>query len=339
MLGWLFPRVAGPFFENDGEPLIKLDREQKQVAIQLSEKLKAGIYKEAENRCLCRNGNVADDVIIACKDRYAIPVKNVLCKNCGLIRRATILDDRSTEHFYSKEYRVLHKLSGSDPVKNYFQKQQKRGEGFLKLLDQLDLLHQIKSVLEIGCGAGGVLHAMSLAGMSVIGWDYDDTYLDYGKNRGLDLIHPQSYKGGTHDLVVLSHVMEHFNHQPRELLECVNYVAPEKFILIEVPGLFWDKKGFNPFTGLQGAHVISYYFRDFLNQYYKTLGMTVLYGDERCTFLLRKPKEWNLENIDYKGVVAGKDWAEKSETYLKKKYIQNNVFPFNYMTKLRKRFF
>lgn len=68
-------------YDSDGKPVIKLSNTQSHAkAIYLS-RLKGKYYLD-NVLCECRSNNFD---ILSEKDRYGLPVRIVICKNCGLI--------------------------------------------------------------------------------------------------------------------------------------------------------------------------------------------------------------------------------------------------------------
>ena len=91
-----------PLYNNDAQPMIPLSKFQKKSIKNLLNDIKKGKLNLVNNNCLCLNRIPENDIVIAEKDRYAIPVKNVLCSKCGLIRSKKIFDEKSNLEFYKK---------------------------------------------------------------------------------------------------------------------------------------------------------------------------------------------------------------------------------------------
>src|SRR5260221_1067357 len=98
------------------------------------------------------------------------------------------------------------------------------------------------------------------------------------------------------DLMILSHVVEHFLNPKRELTQYIERVKPGKYLIIEVPGIF-DSSAKGQLDGypvryFQFAHVIQFFSREYLEIFYKAFGLEIIYGDETATFVLKKPLHW-----------------------------------------------
>lgn len=318
-----------PIYKNDGIAAEKITDSQLRSIEKLKVKIKSGEYKLIENECLCSNKDKSIDIVIAEKDRYGLPIKSVLCGKCGIIRSSIIFDNDSIIKFYSEEYRDIYtsKDSNGTPA-DFFNDQINRGKflfsTFSKIVgDKIGL-----KVFEIGCGAGGILLPFMEQNNSCSGSDYDTDYLEYGKKMGLDLKYgdfENILADESVDLVILSHVLEHLTNPIQEMNKMIKKVKPNGYLIVEVPGIFIiDKAYFNPILYLQNAHVYSFY-KDFLGVFYPTLGLKVIYGDERCVFILQKPINWDARTIEqiYSPVLAA--YPKKI-----KKYLQNTYFTYRF---------
>lgn len=287
--------IKFPIWKNDDKSVVNLNKLQKKQIDNFLDKIQNNEYKFVNNPCLCGNSDKSLDILVAEKDRYGIPCDNILCKKCGLIRLKERLDDYSTAAFYKNEYRDIYvgKEQASD---EFFNSQSLRGKIFYNLVENYVDTKEIKTVFEIGCGAGGILYPFYTENKKVSGCDFGEEYLKFGQNKGLRLyqgeIDLNKTPKNSQDLIILSHVMEHFNEPLKIMNEIIELVVPGKFLLVEVPGVFDIKKTyFNPIMYFQNAHVYNYY-QDYLKIFFEALGLEVVYGDERCTFLLKKPDTW-----------------------------------------------
>lgn len=325
--------IKFPIWKNDGREIVDLNDLQKKQIKNFLSKLKSGEYKFLENPCLCGNTDKSLDILVAEKDRYGIACDNVLCKKCGMIRLKERLDDYSTAEFYKNEYRDIYvgKEQASD---NFFNSQAERGQTFYELVKKYVDISEIKTVFEIGCGAGGILYPFHKDGKKVSGCDFGEKYLKFGQSKGLDLYQGEidfdKTQKKSQDLVILSHVMEHFNEPIKTMNEIIELISDEKYLLVEVPGIFDIKKTyFNPILYFQNAHVHNYYYY-YLKIFFESLGLKVVYGNERCTFILQKPTNWTMQSDIFIYDKNMSLWAEKIEKELKKNYLLHvlNLNPF-----------
>lgn len=320
--------ISFPLWKNDEKAIIKLSSVQKKYIQIFNEKVKRKEYGFIENNCLCGNKDKDKDLLISEKDRYGIACNIVLCEKCGLIRLEKRLDDESTAHFYMNLYRYIY-VGIEFATQDFFTSQMDRGRTFLNLLKKYARLNDIDNVFEVGCGAGGLLYPFYLEDKFVSGCDFGEKYLEFGIYKGLNLyqgeIDPVKTPKESQDLIILSHVMEHLNNPLEALIDIIEYIKPGKYLLVEVPGIFDIKNTYHdPILYFQNAHVYNYYY-SYLKRFFEALGLKVLYGNERCTFILQKPREY----APNKHVLISSDglslWADKVAKELKKQYLVHHL--------------
>jgi len=160
--------------------------------------------------------------------------------------------------FYSDVYRRLYHAS-EGPDEEFFSDQFRRGE---KLANRISHLAPPNSrVLEIGCGAGGIVSAFTNNGYNTSGIDFDERFLEFGRQRRLDLRGDTLEEWSENvDVVVLSHVLEHLTN-PRDFLEKIHGILKEQGLLvIEVPNVYSIGRTYGGSfrTYIQFAHVFHF---------------------------------------------------------------------------------
>jgi SAM-dependent methyltransferase len=229
--------LLGERYDKVGHGIISLRDEQIHLRDALTEKIRTGIFQLENHGCLC-NAHDGLDLQLASVDRYGIPNRVVICMNCGLVR----VNPRMNEKAYSDFYReIFGRLYGgrSIPSERYDDMYEKRGISAAWLDNFIDLAG--KDVIEIGAGGGWYLMQLKERGCTVVGYDYDRLYLELGRSKGLDLREggiPEATKTGQcYDLVILSHVVEHFLYPARDLKDLQRLLRPSGVVYVEVPGL------------------------------------------------------------------------------------------------------
>lgn len=286
-----------PKYRDDGRPFLKLSSVQAEALASYRRKVSDGEYQYEKNSCLCGNTDDSLDVVVAEKDRYGLPCRNVLCKRCGIVRSDPMLDQASTIRFYNSEYRPLYAGSATG-TEAFFTEQNGRGLKILNHVKRLTRFDEIHNVFEIGCGAGGILFPFHEAGKKAAGCDYGERYLEFGRSRGLQLSHGNIRESGiapeSQDLIILSHVMEHFTKPLIEIGEILEYLKPGGYLFVEVPGLLNIARVYGrPIAYFQSAHIFNFHKR-FLEAFFQSFGLELRSGDEVSRFLCRKPEQGAL---------------------------------------------
>jgi len=246
------------------------------------DKIRNGAYRFAEHPCPC--GATQSDVVLARVDRYRIPHRTVLCRACGLSRTSPRLVESAYTDFYTNYYRAIYERPGDSP-EGVMERQQTNARRRFKLM-ALHLPTRPATVLEIGCGAGWNLRPFQEAGSEVTGYDYDQEYLAAGRMRSLTLHHGGIAEalatGKTYDLVILSHVVEHFLEPAQEVLRVRGLLRPQGCLFIEVPSI--TKAGHPLLRYFQSAHTYSFC-RQTLSDCLRGIGLTPIYIDDLVTSL------------------------------------------------------
>lgn len=275
-------------FKYDGKESITLNEVQIATKRVLTDKLKEH-YKYERVKCICGNDEFE---ILAEKDRYGLPVETVICKKCGLMMTNPRMTEKSYNEFYDKEYRPLY-VGKEIPNNNFFCEQYHHGIQIMNYLSNSNV-KEYKSVLEIGCGAGGILKAFKETGVNVLGIDLGSEYINYGKDNGLNLVSCNSLEllecyEGKFDIIILSHVMEHFLDIYSELNTIRKLISDRGVIYIELPGIknLHFSYECDLLKYLQNAH--TYHFNlDTLKQVMRINGFEFICGDEYIHSIFRK---------------------------------------------------
>jgi SAM-dependent methyltransferase len=136
----------------------------------------------------------------------------------------------------------------------------------LKLINMLNL-NQGHKILDIGCGYGNNIKLLRSKGLNVLGIDVNPDIVKKNVEAGLNCMTPEEYNMTTDifDLLVMSHVIEHFN--PPELLTFMDShldrLKKDGHLIISTPLLS------------------KYFFADYdhVKPYYPT-GINMVFGDE-----------------------------------------------------------
>jgi 2-polyprenyl-3-methyl-5-hydroxy-6-metoxy-1,4-benzoquinol methylase len=274
-------------YRNDGKPSLRLNDTQKKAKSAIERKIADRTYTFEQVICpVCGRQRYE---LLAQKDRYGLPCDTVICKDCGLLITNPAMDSKSLSRFYSEDYRKLY-TGRANADFSFFENQHKRGKRIANLIKQhAEASLQSKFVMEVGCGAGGILLAFREEGANVLGLDLGADYLEYGiEKHHLTLRQGsiENYAGEKPDIIIYSHVLEH-TQLPKELLNIKKICHKETLIYIEVPGLLRLHTTYIDFRRyLQSAHLFLFSLGTLTNLLSK-YGFTLIYGNENIDSVFR----------------------------------------------------
>jgi|SaaInlStandDraft_3_1057020.scaffolds.fasta_scaffold17706_2 2-polyprenyl-3-methyl-5-hydroxy-6-metoxy-1,4-benzoquinol methylase len=259
--------------------------------------------------CDCKDVDLIAEV-----DRVGFPCETVICQHCKFIFNNTYIANPSD--FYSREWGDKH---WGDPEKNFKRRTStdsyswKRMAYLAKNLNKE--FHEIKNVLEVGCGDGCNLLPYHLIGKRVVGCDFDDRFLQSGRSLGMELLtgDVESIPAlNSFDLVLLIHSFEHVVKMDETIQSIASRIVPDGLVFVEVPGVFgWNRTKSDTMQsmGLKSSNNVLGYLQ-FQHNYHFDLnhlkiiwernGFEMIRGDEWVRAIFRKKKI--SENVKDRGV-------------------------------------
>ena len=216
--------------------------------------------------CIC--GNDTEYNVVSEVERHGLPYRKVICVECGLLRVTPRWTKERYDSFYESQYRNLY-----NPVTSSKQEHAEKlsqhpymkeiGNWIVDSYKRFGQQHRSPRVVEIGAGGGWILKNLPSEWVRM-GYDVDKEYLEIGKRLFnvemkygfLDEVYDEVKNS---DIVVLSHVVEHFL-DPVDALRKLNENMPLKSLLmIEVPGVFRiHYTNLDPMTYMQNAHTYTF---------------------------------------------------------------------------------
>ena len=252
--------LISPRFVNDGVASLSLSPLQKEYIELFENKCRCGEYSLKNRTCECGHD---DFEVIAQKDRYGIGVDTVICKNCGLIMTNPCLDDKSNNDFYKNDYPYIYRAE-TKPSEDIFKNSRDEAEQIITFIRKHTGMTEGR-VLEIGCADGRNVIAFAENGYDACGIDLSKEYVDFGKDKGLNLFCEDSEtfekRGLKFDLIILNHVLEHLIDLDRDLSIIHKMLNPNGRLYVGVPGVkalsLGEYKG-DFLLMLQNAHVFNF---------------------------------------------------------------------------------
>jgi len=169
------------------------------------------------------------------RDAARAPIRVAACRCCGLVFQLDRFEHVFYHTYYAERYRTV--ISGAtDPSEQFLQDQIARGRCLYHSLSPY--LPLSGTVLDVGCGAGGLLLAFAEHGWKVMGIDPDRSAICMGKKRfSFDLTacaaESMNIVEGTIDLIVITGSLEHVADLALVLKKCVSALATGGLLLIE----------------------------------------------------------------------------------------------------------
>lgn len=294
-------------FRYDRKAIIPLNSVQNDGIISVKEKK----YTHETVKCAVCNSNKFFN--LSEKDKHGIKMNVVICEKCGLVQTNPRMDKESYNEFYNSEYRKINRGS-TKPTEEYFLTEYYNGKKIYNYLGGVSG----KFVVEIGTGMGGILKYFKEKHNKVYGVDIGKEYIEFGKNKGLDLEigSIEKLKGKNKpDVVILSHVLEHISNPVEELKKLRGYLKEDSIVYIEVPGIKNLEKSYrrNFLRYLQLPHVYHFTLTSLKNCLKKS-GYDLVMGNEYIRSVWRIGKEDNEFEKEFESTI----------NYLKK--LENNRF-------------
>jgi SAM-dependent methyltransferase len=298
--------VELPLYKSDNrasEDCLFSDNQIAQIKA-VKKKVSNGEYKFEKLSCIC--GSTDEQTVLTEKDRYGFNYRCVVCPTCGIVRPSKYLCKESLIEFYKKEYRDIYVWSDNSTdkqIKNLFLEQKKRGEFFLSIIRKIGMsLDDINDVFEVGCATGGGLFPFKDLQKNTIGCDYEKEYMEYGILRGIDIregdISEVGIENSSQDLIILSHVFEHFVNPIEELNKILEKLRGDRYLIVEVPSISSLELTYkNPLLFFQNAHVYSFTHNN-LRKLFEKFGLEIIYSDQKSIFVLRKRASWEKYEKD-----------------------------------------
>jgi SAM-dependent methyltransferase len=311
--------ISNTFLYED-KPHVPLNSDQSAFRKQIQKKVSTGVYNLKDSPCLCESHS---DVILSENDRYGFNFQTVICRTCGLLRTNPRIDDKALTEFYTLEYPGLYLATRPDELDGFFIQQVRRG----RYIKDFITMHagpmdfKGKSILEIGCSAGGLLVCFQEEGASVVGYDFDQHYLDYGrkKNAQLDLrqggIENLENVAERFDVVILNHVLEHLADPKKAIRTIFKLLKEDGVLYLSVPGFRNSQYYFSPSKSILGSFHIAHLFHFSSGALLSIMeGFELIFIDEKVRGVFRRSpgKKAVPRANEYADNMSYVVWMEKS---------------------------
>lgn len=308
-----FPFTAG----------VSLRGVKRKYYFELLRRIFAGDYPlEHVTKCYC---GCSDLEILSAQERFALPFGTKICISCGLIQLSPRICAKSLPNFYNEIYYGL--ILGGD-IKELSSIDCRMARNTYELLrkDAIAVFsgEELK-VIDIGCGSGvrlkEMIHLAKAEGIKLrgLGCDYSRRAVEISAKKNIDcrLGGVKSLEGEKADIVILSHVIEHFVDIKSEFESINKLMKKGSYLYIEVPGVEdlvnRAEYGYDYLLYSVMAHIYNFNLAS-LRSVVEPLGFEFISGDEyiRSVFRFNPGYRSSLDlSGNYKRIISALESAEK----------------------------
>ncbi len=307
---------------------------QKYKELFLADIKRGKIKVEDVTQCQCGSHNLEELTKI---DRFGLPFGSLICKACGLVITSPRLSQDSLPYYYDKFYHPL--TYGKEHLENQealFAKGQ--GKKIFEIVKDFLPPKDTLRVLEIGAGTGNVLLEFKEEAkneniqIDEIGTEYSQDCIIKCQEKNINIIYGNiqtilTYKE-KFDLIILSHVFEHFIDLQKELNDIKTLMHQESLLFIEVPGIMENhKKHYYNFSFLgYSVHAHMYNFTlESLNRILSLSEFKALFSNNDVSSVYHLSNDVIDKNDNsYSKVLNYLEFLDYNQNYFKQEYFKNN---------------
>lgn len=283
------PMILSKRFQFDGLPAFRLNAIRREYRSRFMNAIKTGKI-QLRNVKACPVCGAADDLsCLSEKDRFGLPFSAILCRGCSVVFTSPQISGESLGEYYRSYYhplvlgtrpgRFLHHLVNVD--------QGKKIHDFIQ--NSLPEKNHYE-ICEVGCASGTNLvelrDCLKAKGkdVSLTGSEFELSHAEEARKRGIDVISGDVIdlvaNGKTYDIIILSHIVEHFPTLDDKMAQLRSLLKPEGLMYIEVPGIFSINRYQNDFASyLVHAHMFHFTLKS-LEAACAKHGFVLVQGDE-----------------------------------------------------------
>ncbi|OGP16195.1 MAG: hypothetical protein A2V21_311615 [Deltaproteobacteria bacterium GWC2_55_46] len=314
--------MASPLFKRcraDGVPAFRLNGVHREYRAILIERIRSGsIALDQAGPCLC---GTLRFMSVSEKDRFGLPFANRICVDCGLLSVNPKISAGSLPAYYADVYHPL--ICGVRPgvvIEDLVNEDQ--GSRIFSFMEGLIVRGRAK-VCDVGAASGSTLLGFSeiarLRGISaeLFACEYEENYLSHARHNGINAVRggveSLAQFGTRFDIMILSHVFEHFYNPLEELGRIRGLLAEGGLLYIELPGVM-DISGYGNDILQYLVHAHNYNFNlDSLSGVLAMEGFTLVKGDEtvRAVFRMGGRASRALARDNHRRIIEYLNYAEQ----------------------------
>lgn len=173
--------------------------------------------------------------------QHKLDLTTVICKKCGFVFTNPLPPRDTYERFYVEAYEKFYKYTLTRPASGFGQNEP------AYLTKRLDWIESVKPLngarlLDVGPGQGRILWWSQRRGAVVMGIEPSPLLSQDLVNLGLTCVcssleNLQMQTNNTFDIIVMSHVLEHFYDPNTALEKCKTILTDNSILVVEVPNI------------------------------------------------------------------------------------------------------
>ena len=209
------------------------------------------MLEEIENKKIeivdinCPNCQSSNSETISEVDYFGFPVSIAVCVNCGLVYTSRKISDTSLNNIYESTLYGQIDRGSPEPSSSHFERGFLKGEKIYAHISKLRKPRPNQTVLDIGCGTGGVLAYFKSQGCLITGLDPGKENIHFGRDlKDLNLLCGDVNEldsfletSTSFDIIILEQTLEHFSDPILILKLLSKRLKSDGLIYIGVPGL------------------------------------------------------------------------------------------------------
>jgi len=209
-------------------------------------------FQYAGARSPCNLCGADDTSVVARRDRWMLPLTNVMCNRCGLVFLCPMPSNTEVDEHYRSDF-WLRTQGGIDPSPKQIKRSMRNAADRLKLL--ACHMKPGSRILDVGAGGGEFVALAQSQGYVAEGVEPGAAYAEYARRRYGVKINAApflqvDFGDQVFDMVTCSHALEHMRDPLAALKKMHSLLAPDGRVHIWVPDLAkagnWPYRCFHP---------------------------------------------------------------------------------------------
>lgn len=201
-------------------------------------------FFERNNSCnICQSYNF---YVFSNRDKHGCKYPLAICSDCNNVFSVLKLKESKIGEYYNGKANIIKVVKSLESLfEGRISKEGYSYDRFNYIYDNIDLPVKDYSIVEIGCSDGSNLFHFHKKGYQLVGFDYNETRINTGLSKGLNLIKVES-EGEIYDsiidikskkLIILSHFIEHVTDVYEYFCKLIICLNKGDLVFIETPSL------------------------------------------------------------------------------------------------------